>query len=148
IPSTGRRGPVRLDDGASVENLVIRPLGFRALFDGRSLTGCTPIRSPGARPGTGPTWDLIDQKLHGKGGPGAMELPGRFADFLLRVEVRTRGVHSNGGVFFRNPPGTCMMGYEAQVYNRCEGGDPSKPARYATGAIDDRQNARRLVSRD
>lgn len=41
-----------------------------------------------------------------------------------------------------------MEGYEAQVYNGCEEGDPERPARYATGAIDDRQNARRLVSRD
>jgi len=41
-----------------------------------------------------------------------------------------------------------MEGYEAQVYDQCEGGDPARPARYATGAIDDRQNARRLVSRD
>jgi hypothetical protein len=41
-----------------------------------------------------------------------------------------------------------MMGYEAQVCNRCEGDDPAKPALYATGAIDDRQNVRRLVSRD
>jgi Domain of Unknown Function (DUF1080)/Prolyl oligopeptidase family len=148
IGSTGRRGPIQLSDGASVTNLVIRPLGLRPLFDGRSLTGCTTMRSPGAKPGTGPNWTLVDQKLHAKGGPGAMELPGRFGDFLLQVEVRTRGVHANGGVFFRNPPGTCMMGYEAQVYNRCEGGDPTKPALYATGAVDDRQNARRLVSRD
>ena len=57
-----------------------------------------------------------------------MELPARFADFLLQVEVRTRGTHANGGIFFRNPPGTCMMGYEVQVCNRCEDGDPSKPA--------------------
>src|SRR5262249_31621738 len=56
IASTGRYGPVRLGDGASVQNLVIRPLGLRTLFDGRSLTGCTPVNSPGARPGTGPTW--------------------------------------------------------------------------------------------
>jgi Domain of Unknown Function (DUF1080) len=148
ILSTGRRGPIRLGDGATVEHLVIRPRGLRPLFDGRSLTGCTPMRSPGAKPGKGPNWNLRDQKLHAQGGPGALELPGRFADFLLQVEVRTRSAHANGGVFFRNPPGTCMMGYEAQVYNRCEGDDPARPAVYATGAIDDRQNAHRLVSRD
>jgi hypothetical protein len=148
MTTSGRRGPIRLADGASVEHLVVRPLGLKTLFDGRSLDGCTAVKSPGAKPGTGPTWSLVDQRLHAKGGPGAMELPGQFADFVLQVEVRTRGVHPNGGVFFRNPPGTCMMGYEAQLYNRCEDGDPARPARYATGAIDDRQNARRLVSRD
>ena len=90
IRSTGRRGPIRLGDGASVEHLVIRPLGLRTLFDGRSLTGCTPLRPPrhSQEPGQrGPR----EEKLHAKGGPGAMELPGRFADFLLQVEVRTRG---------------------------------------------------------
>jgi hypothetical protein len=148
INSTARQGTIRLSDDVWAKSLVIRPLGLKTLFDGSSLTGCTPIRAPKAKPGTGPTWALVDQKLHAKGGPGAMELPGRFADFLLQGTVKTRGVHANGGVFFRNPPGTCMMGYEAQVYNRCDGGDPTKPALYATGAIDDRQNARRLVSRD
>jgi hypothetical protein len=41
-----------------------------------------------------------------------------------------------------------MNGYEAQLHNRCEDGDPAKPSKYSTGGIDDRQNARRLVSRD
>jgi hypothetical protein len=41
-----------------------------------------------------------------------------------------------------------MNGYEAQIYNRCHDGDTSKPWTWATGAIDDRQNARHLVSRD
>lgn len=35
-----------------------------------------------------------------------------------------------------------------QLYNRCHDGDVAKPWTWATGAIDDRQNARRLVSRD
>lgn len=147
-PSTGRRGPVRLGDRVVVRSLAVRPLRRRTLFDGRSLDGCTRVNPPKARPGTGPTWALDGGMLHARGGPGAMELPGTYADFTLQVVVRTRGRHANGGVFFRNPPGTCMMGYEAQVYNRCEGDDPARPAVYATGAIDDRQNARRLVSRD
>ena len=142
IRSTGRRGPVRLDDRVVVRSLAVRPLGLRTLFDGHSLAGCTRVNPPKARPGTGPTWALDGGMLHAKGGPGAMELPGTYADFTLQVVVRTRGRHSNGGVFFRNPPGTCMMGYEAQIYNRCEGDDPARPALYATGAIDDRQNAR------
>jgi hypothetical protein len=148
IPSTGRRGPVRLGDRVVVRSLAVRTLRQWTLFDGRSLDGCISVNPPKARPGTGPTWALDGGMLHAKGGPGAMELPGTHADFTLQVVVRTRGRHANGGVFFRNPPGTCMMGYEAQVYNRCEGDDPARPAVYATGAIDDRQNARRLVSRD
>jgi hypothetical protein len=41
-----------------------------------------------------------------------------------------------------------MNGYEAQIFNACYDNDPATPARYSTGAIDDRQLARRLVSRD
>jgi hypothetical protein len=148
IASTGRRGPVRLDNRVVVRSLTVRPLGLRTLFDGRRLDGCTRVNPPKARPGTGPTWAIDEGMLHAKGGPGAMELPGTYADFTLQVAVRTRGRHSNGDVIFRNPPGTCMMGYEVQIYNRCEGDDPARPAVYATGAIDDRQYARRLVSRD
>jgi hypothetical protein len=148
IPSTGRRGGIRLGEGVAVRALAVRPLGLKTLFDGRSLASCTPVNPATLRPGAGPTWTLDAGRLHARGGPGAMELSGRYADFVLQVEVRTRGRHSNGGIFFRNPPGTCMMGYEAQIHNRCEDGEPARPAVYATGAIDDRQNARRLVSRD
>jgi hypothetical protein len=148
LASTGRHGRIRLDDGMSVRTLAVRPLGLNTRFDGRSLAGCTPVNPATLRPGTGPTWTLDGGRLHARGGPGAMELSGRYADFVLQAELCTRGRYSNGGIFFRNPPGTCMMGYEAQIYNRCEDGDPARPAVYATGAIDDRQNARRLVSRD
>ncbi len=141
IPSTGRRGPIRLGDRVEVRSLAVKPLRLRTLFDGRGLDGCTPVNPPRARPGMGPRWTIDGGMLHAKGGPGAMELPGSYADFALQVVVRTHGRHSNGGIFFRNPPGTCMMGYEAQVYNECEGNDPGRPALYATGAIDDRQNA-------
>jgi hypothetical protein len=51
-------------------------------------------------------------------------------------------------VFVRSIPGDFMNGYEIQVYHRAMDGDPARPARYSTGAIDDRQMARRLVSRD
>src|SRR5581483_976346 len=96
-----------------------------------------------------PTWDTSEGVLRAGGGPGALEYQKqRYGDLVLQAEVRTRARHANGGLFFRCQPGLFMMGYEAQVYNRCEGGDVSKPATYSTGGIDDRQNARRLVSRD
>jgi hypothetical protein len=41
-----------------------------------------------------------------------------------------------------------MNGYEAQVYHRAMNGDPARPARYSTGALDDHQLARSLPSRD
>lgn len=86
--------------------------------------------------------------FHAVGGPGCLELPGLYGDFVLQVDVSCRKPLSNAGVFFRSRPGDFLNGYEAQVFNGCADGDPAKPARYSTGAIDDRQNARRLVSRD
>ena len=86
--------------------------------------------------------------LRAVGGPGCVEFPDDYGDFVLQVEVTVRKPLSNGGVFFRCKRGDFLNGYEAQVFNGCYGQDPAKPARYATGAIDDRQNASRLVSRD
>jgi hypothetical protein len=71
-----------------------------------------------------------------------------MADLIVQAQVRSRDRHSHGGLFLRSIPGDVMNGYEVQIYSRCENGDPSRPAVYATGAIDDRQNARRLISRD
>ena len=86
--------------------------------------------------------------FHAVGGPGCLELPGLYRDFILQLDVTCRRPLSNAGVFFRSRPGDFLNGYEAQVFNGCVDGDPAKPAAWATGAIDDRQNARRLVSRD
>jgi hypothetical protein len=83
------------------------------------------------------------------GGPAALEFDGgQFDDLILQMTVRTRAVHSNGGLFFRAVPGQFMNGYEVQLHNRCLAGDSAQPYRYATGGLDDRQNALRLVSRD
>ena len=71
-----------------------------------------------------------------------------FDNFVLQFECKTLGKALNSGIFFRCIPGQYQNGYEAQIHSRCEGDDPTRPARYATGGLDDRQNARRLVSRD
>jgi hypothetical protein len=99
------------------------------------------------------TWEPMTRDgrvvgFHAVGGPGCVELRGLYGDLVLQVEVTCRKPLSNAGVFFRSRPGDFLNGYEAQVFNGCVDGDPSKPARYATGALDDRQNACRLVSRD
>ena len=143
------RGPIRLSDGAAVRELSIRPLGLASIFDGKDLEGWDRVDHPRIAPELRPSWEVADGMLRARGGPGALEYRGgRFGDLVLQVVARTRATHANAGVFFRCRPGELMEGYEAQIYNVCEGGDPARPARYATGAIDDRQNARRLVSRD
>jgi hypothetical protein len=86
--------------------------------------------------------------LSAVGGPGCAELPGEYGDFVLQLTVHIRQPMTNAGVFFRCKAGEFLEGYEAQIFNACYDGDPAQPAEYATGAIDDRQNVRRLVSSD
>jgi hypothetical protein len=92
---------------------------------------------------------VIDGTVQVVGGPGCLEYTERpFDNLVLQLQVRTRLRHANGGVFFRAIPGDFLNGYEAQVYNKAEDGDPSRPSVWSTGSIDDRQLARRLPSRD
>lgn len=146
---TGSTGPVELLQGARLKSLVVRPLGLKSIFNGRDLDGWKRIDRATIPEDRRPVWKVEKGVIVATGGPGAIEYTGgKFGDLVLQIDVRTRSRHANGGVFFRAIPGDFMNGYEAQVYNRCADGDPAKPAVWATGGIDDRQNARRLVSRD
>ncbi|MGC3967963.1 MAG: DUF1080 domain-containing protein [Pirellulales bacterium] len=94
-------------------------------------------------------WTIEKNRIRAVGGPGCVELVGReFGDFILQCTVTTHRPLANGGIFFRAIPGDFMNGYEAQIFNGCLDEDPAKPSTWSTGAIDDRMNARRLVSRD
>lgn len=149
LPSIRALGKIRLGEGIKLKSLTVRPLGLQPLFNGKDLTGWQRIDRPSLPEEKQPTWKVIDGALQATGGPGAVEYKERlFGDLVLQLDVKTRVRHANGGVFFRSIPGDFMNGYEAQVYNRGESGDPARPARYSTGALDDRQLARRLVSRD
>ena len=134
--------------GSQVVSLAVRPQGLSPLFNGRDLDGWRRIdRSSSAD--SRPRWEVEGGVLRAIGGPGALEYTDRqFGDMVVQLVVRTRSVHSNGGLFFRAIPGDFMNGYEAQLHNRCVEDDPAQPSRWATGGIDDRQNARRLASRD
>ena len=145
---TGPRGAIALGEGLVLRSLTIRPLELKPLFNGRDMTGWQRIDRQTIPAEKRPSWKVDDGGLRAVGGPGAVEHPGLFGDFVLQVDVRTRAKEANGGVFFRSRPGDFMNGYEAQVYNRCEDNDPGKPSTYSTGSLDDRQLARRLVSRD
>ena len=144
------KGPatLQLRDGLAVQRLAFRPRSLRPLLDAKQWKALHHPKLPEDRQAK---W-AFDEKagtLVATGGPGAMEYQGgRFGDFILQVEARSLAKHTNGGVFFRTIPGSFMNGYEAQIYSRCIDNDPAKPFKWATGAIDDRQNARRLVSRD
>jgi hypothetical protein len=139
---------VRLNKSIAVKSLLLRPSGLKPMFNGRDLTGWRAVKHPQLPEEKQAKWGIEDGVLHAVGGPGAVELDGRYGDVVLQVEARMRANLANGGVFFRSIPADFMNGYEAQLFNGCYDEDPGKPARYSTGAIDDRQLARRLVSRD
>jgi hypothetical protein len=141
-------GYLRFNKGAAVKSLLLKPSGLKPVFNGRDLTRWTVLKHPRLAEEQQAKWSLEDGVLRAVGGPGAVELEGRYGDLVLQVEARMRAKLVNGGLFFRSVPGDFMNGYEAQLFNGCYDEDPSRPARYSTGAIDDRQLARRLVSRD
>jgi hypothetical protein len=143
-------GPIRLRPGVVIRKLTVRPLKLRTLLDARSneQAGWKVLPHPSLPADRQAKWERTDAGLHVLGGPGCVQLPGNYGDFVLQATVRTLKPLTNAGVFFRCKENEFLNGYEAQVFNGCYDQDPAKPARYATGAIDDRQNARRLVSRD
>ncbi|HZL89245.1 MAG TPA: DUF1080 domain-containing protein [Pirellulaceae bacterium] len=148
LVNVGTAGPIKLGEGLALKSLAIKPGGLKDVFNRRDLTGWTILKHPRLPDDRQAKWTIEEGALHAVGGPGAAELDGKYGDLVLKVEARMRKKLVNGGVFFRSIPGDFMNGYEAQLFNGCYENDPAKPARYSTGAIDDRQLARRLVSRD
>jgi hypothetical protein len=138
---------IQLEKGV-IKTLLLKPGGLKSVFNGHDLTGWKVLKHAQLPEDKQAKWRIENGVLHAIGGPGAVELEGRYSDLVLQVEARMRAKLVNGGVFFRSVPGDFMNGYEAQLFNGCYDQDPAKPARYSTGAIDDRQLARRLVSRD
>lgn len=142
------RGPIVLGEDVSVRMLAIRPLGLKPLLNGEDLGDWKRIDRPSIPVEKRPQWKIEDGVLRAIGGPGCLEYPTPFGDFVLQADVRTRDTFANGGVFFRSIPGDFMNGYEAQIYNRAIDNDPARPFTWSTGSIDDRELARRVVSRD
>lgn len=147
IKSEGK-GPIVLGDGVSVSRLVVQFDAMKSIMPGGDLKGWKRIDRATTPEEKRPKWTMKNGIVEAVGGPGALEYPTLYGNVAIQVEARSRNRHTNGGLFFRSIPGDFMNGYEAQIHSACVNGDPSKPAEYATGGIDDRQNARRLVSRD
>jgi hypothetical protein len=135
---------LQLNQGAvAFHNIRLRPLGLESIFNGRDLAGWNTDRAEASR------FEVSDEgELRVLDGRGQLESDGRYGDFILQLECRVDADGLNSGVFFRCIPGDFMMGYECQIHNGMQGGDPTRPQDCGTGGIFRRQDARRIVARD
>jgi hypothetical protein len=138
------------DRPVEFRNIKLRPLGLEPIFNGKDLSGWNKVDRP-QRPAEH-NWSVRDGMLHVEKGPGGLETEAEFNNFVMQIAVRTNppsaDVHPNSGVFFRGNKGTMSSGYEAQIRNEFQHGDPRLPVDYGTGAVYNRQPAREIVARD
>ncbi|TDE16032.1 ThuA domain-containing protein [Jiangella asiatica] len=112
------------------------PAGFTALWDGKTLDGWQMA-------GNGSFTVTSDCTLMSRGSGGLLwYTPESFGDFHLRFEYRMNNPTDNSGAFMRFPapldwegpwarqPDDSVRGYEAQIEDNPDGGDPQK-----TGSI-------------
>ncbi len=126
-------------------SIAVRPLGTKELFSGKDTAGWHVV------PGSKSTFDVEDGAIHCKNGPGFLESDGEYGNFVLAMEAQTHAANLNSGFFFRAMKGTQKdpsNGYEVQIDNSTENGDPCRPANAGTGSIFRRISARRVVSKD
>jgi len=125
--------------------IALKPLGTKPLLSGTDTAGWHVV------PGSKSTFDVADGAVHCKNGPGFLETDGEYGNFLLRMEAQTHAADLNSGFFFRAMKGTekdPSNGYEVQIHNGTEEGDPCRPANAGSGAIFRRISARRVVPKD
>lgn len=144
------KGTSTIELGATtkVKSILAKPLKLKSIMPEGELKGWKRMDRPNTPEDRRPKWAMNRGVLEVVGGPGALESAEEYSNVVIQLEARSRNRHANGGLFFRCISGDFMNGYEVQIHSACEKGDPAQPAEYATGGIDDRQNARRLVSRD
>ena len=142
---TGRLGLQMNQGRAAYRNVLIRPLNFRPLFNGKDTNGWRVV------PGSKSQFTVVDSLLHVSNGPGFLETTETFGEFAMKVEARINGDGFNSGVFFRAKPGTEKApshGYEMQLHNGFKDGDRNKPVDSGTGAIFRRVPARYVIAND
>jgi hypothetical protein len=131
-------------------SIKLRPLGLQPLFNGKDLSGWTKVDRP-ERPAEH-NWSARGGMLHVEKGAGQLETEKEFANFVLQLGVRTNPpnaqVHPNSGVFFRADKGSFWSGYESQIRNEFQHGDPKLPLDFGTGAIYFQRPAREIVAKD
>ncbi|HSG71948.1 MAG TPA: DUF1080 domain-containing protein, partial [Planctomycetaceae bacterium] len=142
---SGRIGLQQNGGTVRFRNVALRPLGMKSLFNGQSLSGWNVI------PESQSEFTVEDETIHVSNGPGFLETEGTYDNFVLQADYRINGDGLNSGIFFRAMKGTGENpsgGYEFQVHNAYDNGDPRQPTDHGSGAIFRRVKARRVVSQD
>ncbi len=132
------RGRPRIE----IQEVRLRPLVMRSLFNGENLDGWNII------PDRESEFLVEDGMLKVLDGPGQIETEEVFRDFILQLDIISNGDHLNSGVFFRGPPGVWWRGYEAQIRNQWMRDDRTRPVDYGTGGIYGVNPARKVTSSD
>jgi hypothetical protein len=124
-------------------NIRLRPLSLESIFNGKDLTGWTPI------PGRPSVFSVTPEGwLNVKNGNGDLQTDRKWGDFVLQLEIISNGKNLNSGIFYRANLGKFWEGYEAQIRNQWMGEDRTKPVDFGSGGIYNRQPARKVVSSD
>ena len=135
---------LQLNQGAvAFREIKLKPLEMSSLFNGMDLSGWKTDEQMASR------FRVTEEGwLNVKDGRGQLESEQLFGDFILQLECITHAADLNSGIFFRCIPGEQMNGYECQIHNGFQQGDPTQPKDCGSGGIFRRQDARRVVARD
>lgn len=129
-----------------IKLLLFKPADAKPLFNGKDLTGWSVFQDEKRSKSK---WEVTPKgELHLTNGPGDLQTAGKYADFVLQLEVKTNGKALNSGVFFRCIDKEYQNGYEMQIQNGFKDNDRAKPSDGGTGAIYRRQPARKIVAND
>jgi hypothetical protein len=134
--SAGRIGLQHNSGRIEFRNIRLRPLGLKSLIDADLSRWEKYPEMPGEFTTTDEGW------LHVKGGKTQLESKDVYDDFVLLAEYKLPKADMNSGIFFRCIPGDEMMGYECQLSNEMNDGNPVAPTDCGTGGIFRRQDAR------
>jgi hypothetical protein len=132
----GRIGLQHNSGRVAFRNIRLKPLGLEPMLDKDLSQWKKYPEMPGKF--------SVDDEGHLRvvGGRTQLESTQTFGDFVLRARYRLATPEMNSGIFFRCIPGEEMMGYECQISNQVQDGNPLAPADTGTGGIFKRQDAR------
>jgi len=148
LKAEGARGFIAIQCAPKLElrNVILKPTNAKSIFNGKDLAGWKPLE------GKYPSVFSVtpDGCLNIKNGPGDIQTEQQWKDFCCQLDIKSENPNPskvlNSGVFFRAEPGKFWQGYEAQIRNEFKENDRTKPVDFGTGAIYNRQAARKVVS--